>query len=119
MITELLTAGALAATGTALLRTGWRMERAARPIYEPLAPEGPAMPLQRYRLRIYDGQYEVLHRNNFVVDVDLDSPAARPILNTQFAALIQLAKHAREPMDAPLMKICDLTTGKPVLDWVG
>lgn len=123
-MTSLLTFAASLVGGAALIGTGWRMElagvRAARePAYIPLDPEGPAMPLQRYRLRIYDGQYEVLHRNRFVIDVDLDSPAAGPILNRQFGALIEIAKHANEPMDAPLMKICDLASGKPLQDWVG
>lgn len=123
-MTPLLTLAASLASGIALLATGSRMElagvRAARETaYIPLDPEGPAMPLQRYRLRIYDGQYEVLHRNRFVIDVDLDSPTMGSILNTQFGALIQLAKHAHEPMDAPLMKVCDLATDKPLLDWVG
>jgi hypothetical protein len=122
-VSPLLTIAASLAGGLALLATGSQMElttvRAARePAYTPL-PEGPAMPLQRYRLRIYDGQYEVLHRNNFVVDVDLDSPTMGPILNTQFAALIDIAKHANEPMDRPLMKVCDPATGKVLLDWVG
>jgi hypothetical protein len=123
-VASLLTFAASLVGGAALIATGSRMELAgvrgaSKPAYIPLDPEGPAMPLQRYKLRIYDGQYEVLHRNRFVVDVDLDSLSAGPILNTQFAALIQIAKHANEPMDAPLMKICDLATGKPLQDWVG
>lgn len=77
------------------------------------------MPLKRYRLRIFDGQYEVLHNNRFYVDVDLDSPARGPILNTQLVALIDLAGIANEPMDRPVMKVCDFDSGKPLMDWIG
>jgi hypothetical protein len=77
------------------------------------------MPLKRYRLRIFDGQYEVLHNNRFVVDVDLDSPARGGILNTQFAALIELATIANEPMKRPVMKVYDLETNERLLDWIG
>jgi hypothetical protein len=75
------------------------------------------MPLQRYRLRIYDGQYEVLHDNNFVVDVDLESPTMNGVLDRQLVALVQLATIANEPMIRPVMKVCDLVTGKPLMDW--
>jgi hypothetical protein len=117
-----MTVAASLAGGLALIGTGSRMElatvRAARePAYTPLDPEGPAMPLQRYKLRIYDGQYEVLHNNNFVVDVDLDSPTMSGVLDRQLVALVQLATIANEPMDRPVMKVCDLVTGKPLMDW--
>ncbi|GAA2696606.1 hypothetical protein [Actinoplanes palleronii] len=118
MASDLLIMAALLVGGSALGAAGWRMERAARAAHEPLDPEGPAMPLQRYRLRIYDGQYEVLHENNFVVDVDLDSPMRNGILDRQLTSLVQLAQIANEPMDRPVMKVCDYATGKPLLDWV-
>lgn len=75
--------------------------------------------VQRYRLRIYDGRYEVLHRDRFMVDVDLDTPAAGAILNTQFTALIDLARIANEPMDRPRMTVHDVKTDAKVMDWVG
>lgn len=75
------------------------------------------MALTRYRLRIFDGQYEVLHDNMFVVDVDLESPSMNGILDRQLVALVQLATVANEPMDRPVMKVCDLVTGKPLMDW--
>lgn len=76
------------------------------------------MALKRYRLRIFDGQYEVLHNNRFYVDVDLDSPMRGGILDRQLVALIELAQIANEPMDRPVMKVCDHDSGKPILDWV-
>jgi hypothetical protein len=74
--------------------------------------------LRRYRLRIFDGQYEVLHKSSFYVRVDLDSPTAEEILGRQFAALIDLARRANEPMDRPVMKVCDWETDKVVMEVV-
>jgi hypothetical protein len=74
--------------------------------------------LRRYRLRIFDGQYEVLHNNRFYVDVDLDSPVRNGILDRQLVALIELATIANEPMDRPIMRVCDHDSGRPILDWV-
>jgi hypothetical protein len=121
-VTALMTVASALAGGLALLATGSQVElanvRAARePAYIPLDPEGPDMPVKRYRLRIYDGQYEVLGNNNFVVDVDLDSPTMSGVLDRQLVALVQLATIANEPMDRPVMKVCDLVTGKPLMDW--
>lgn len=76
------------------------------------------MALKRYRLKIYDGTYEVLHKNRYHVDVDLDSAAANAILDRQLVALIELGRIANEPMDHPVMKICDYSTGQPIQDWV-
>jgi hypothetical protein len=76
------------------------------------------MPLKRYRLKIFDGQYEVLHNNRFYVDVDLDSPARAGILDRQLASLIELADIANEPMRRPVMKVCDFDSGTPILDWI-
>lgn len=122
MTPNLLDAAALFAGGLALLGAGWhadpaRLRAAREPAYTPLDPEGPAMPLQRYKLRIYDGQYEVLHDNNFVVDVDLDSSTMNGVLDRQLVALVDLATIANEPMKRPVMKVCDLVTGEPLLDW--
>jgi|GEM_PF-6128831 hypothetical protein len=76
------------------------------------------MALKRYRLRIFDGQYEVLHNNRFVIDVDLDQPTMNAILDRQLVALVELGRIANEPMDHPVMKVCDLDSGRPVLDVV-
>jgi hypothetical protein len=77
------------------------------------------MALKRYRLRIFDGRYEVLRNGNFVIDVDLDSSTRGAILDRQLVALTERAKVAEnEPMDHPIMQVCDLTTGDPILDVV-
>lgn len=76
------------------------------------------MALKRYRLRIFDGAYEVLHKGNFYIDVDLDAPSRGPILDRQLAALVTLAEIANEPMDRPVLKVCDHDTGATILDWV-
>ena len=73
---------------------------------------------KRYRLRIFDGPYEVLHKARFVIDVDLDSPTMNGILDRQLVALVERASIANEPMDRPIMKVCDYESGKPLLDWV-
>lgn len=74
--------------------------------------------LKRYRLKIFDGAYEVLHNNRYHIDVDLDSATAGPILDRQLVALVELGRIANEPMDRPVMKVCDLNTGRPILDVV-
>jgi hypothetical protein len=117
-----MTIAASLAGGAALLATGWRVEladvRAARePDYTPV-DRGEAM-LQRYRLHIYDGQYEVMPNDLFVIDVDLDSSTCGAILNRQFVALVRLAGIRNEPMDAPVMTVHDLKTDKKIMDWVG
>lgn len=77
------------------------------------------MALKRYRLRIFDGQYEVLHRAKFYIDVDLDSSTRNAILDRQLVALVERARVAEnEPMDHPIMKVYDRETGAFVLDVV-
>ncbi len=77
------------------------------------------MALTRYRLRIFDGQYEVLRKGNFVIDVDLDQPTMNAILDRQLVALVQRARDTEnEPMDRPIMQVCDYATGAPVMDVV-
>ncbi|MFI2663755.1 hypothetical protein [Micromonospora carbonacea] len=74
---------------------------------------------RRYRLKIYDGQYEVLHNRTHVVDVDLDSPTMGGVLDRQLAALTRAALDANEPMDRPRLEVVDPETGDVVLDWTG
>jgi hypothetical protein len=77
------------------------------------------MPLKRYRLRIFDGTYEVLRKANLVIDVDLDSPTMNAILDRQLVALVQRARTTEnEPMDHPIMQVCDYDSGQAVLDVV-
>ncbi|WP_320067850.1 hypothetical protein [Micromonospora sp. RTGN7] len=74
---------------------------------------------RRYRLRIYDGAYEVLHHRTHVVDVDLDSPTMGGILDRQLAALTRAALDANEPMPRPRLEVVDPDTNAVVLDWTG
>jgi hypothetical protein len=74
--------------------------------------------VERYRLKIYDGDFEVIHQRVFTVDVDLDSPERGAILGPKLVALTALARAAREPMDCPVLVVCDPVSGKPLLDWV-
>ncbi len=77
------------------------------------------MALKRYRLRIFDGRYEVLRDANLIIDVDLDSPTMNAILDRQLVALVRRARAAEnEPMDEPIMQVCDYETGAPVMDVV-
>ncbi|MEU5950529.1 hypothetical protein ABZ793_34010 [Micromonospora sp. NPDC047465] len=72
-----------------------------------------------YRLRIYDGQYEVLHRRNYVVTLDLDGPGLDGTLDRQLQTLTREALAANEPMDSPRLEVCDARTGAVLLDWSG
>jgi hypothetical protein len=76
------------------------------------------MALKRYRLKIYDGAYEVLHKARFYVDVDLDSMTRNSILDRQLVALVELGRIANEPMTQPIMKVCDHDNGATILDWI-
>lgn len=73
----------------------------------------------KYRLRVYDGQYEVLSDRTYSVVVDLDSPSASGILDRQLVALVREATAANEPMDVPRLEVCDWLTGVKVMDWTG
>jgi len=75
------------------------------------------MAAYRYRLRVYDGQYEVLHRQQHYVVVDLDSPSADGILDRQLVALTRQATAANEPMDAPRLEVW--AGDAKVMDWAG
>lgn len=74
-----------------------------------------AMSVQRYRLKIFDGQYEVLHRWTFYLDADLDSPMLPGLLSERLVALTRQAEAANEPMDNPRLEVWFGDT--KVLDW--
>ncbi|MFC6017198.1 hypothetical protein ACFP2T_13400 [Plantactinospora solaniradicis] len=73
--------------------------------------------MRQYRVRIYDGAYEVLSGRTYVVDVDLDRPGYGGILDRQLVALTREAVAANEPMDVPRLELWDGDT--KVLDWTG
>jgi hypothetical protein len=72
---------------------------------------------RRYRLRIFDGQYEVFHKWLFLLDADLHSPYLPGLLNERLVALTRQAEAANEPMDAPRLEVWDGDV--KVLDWAG
>jgi hypothetical protein len=75
---------------------------------------------RRYRLHIFDGQYEVLHQRQYFVTLDLDGPVSVDgILSERLQALTREALVANEPMDSPRLKVRDAVTGATVLDWTG
>lgn len=75
------------------------------------------MTTRRYRLKIFDGQYEVLHRWLFYLDADLDSPMLPGLLSERLVALTRQATAANEPMDAPRLEVWDGDV--KLLDWAG
>ena len=72
---------------------------------------------RRYRLKIFDGQYEVLPKWLFLLDADLNSPYLPGLLNERLVALTRQAEAANEPMDAPRLEVWDGDV--KVLDWAG
>lgn len=72
---------------------------------------------RRYRLKIFDGQYEVLPKWLFLLDADLNSPYLPSLLNERLVALTRQAEAANEPMDAPRLEVWDGDV--KVLDWAG
>jgi hypothetical protein len=75
------------------------------------------MATQRYQLKIFDGQYEVLHKWLFFLDADLDSPYMPGLLNERLVALTRQAEAANEPMAAPRLEVW--AGDVKVLDWAG
>ena len=71
----------------------------------------------RYRLRVFDGAYEVLATRTYVVTLDLAGPGLDGVLDRQLQSLTREAIAANEPMDAPRLEVWDGTT--KVLDWSG
>lgn len=87
-------------------------------LYAPLG--GAAMHhARRYRLRIYDGAYEVLHQRDYFVTLDLSSSIADHVLGQKLVALTREAELANEPMDAPRLEVRDAITDVKVMDWTG
>lgn len=76
-----------------------------------------AMATARYQLKVFDGQYEVLHKRTFYLDADLDSPYLPGLLNERLVALTRQAVAANEPMDAPRLEVW--AGDVKVLDWAG
>jgi hypothetical protein len=77
----------------------------------------PSDPLRPYRLRVFDGPYEVLRERPVVLDLDLDSPNAASVLDRQLATLTRAARILEnDPMDSPRLEVWDVRTGVKVRD---
>lgn len=72
-----------------------------------------------YRVHVFDGQYEVLHKRTLTQQLDLEGPGVDGILDRLLQALTRAAQADNEPMDAPRLEIRDARTGTTVLDWMG
>jgi hypothetical protein len=75
------------------------------------------MALHTFRVRIFDGSYEVLHNRNFLLAVDLQSASMPGILDSELTKLTAQAEAANEPMDAPRLEVWDGNT--KIMDWAG
>lgn len=72
----------------------------------------------RYRLHVYDGTYEVLHKRLLTIDLDLNSPALPGILDRKLQDLSRQASVVEnEPMDYPRLEVCDIRSGAVLYNW--
>lgn len=71
--------------------------------------------IQTYRVRIFDGTYEVLHKRTFLLAVDLLSPTLSGVLYGELVILTGQAEAANEPMNSPRLELWDGDV--KVLDW--
>ncbi len=80
--------------------------------------EGP----QRYRLKIFDDDYEVLRDRLFTVMLDLDGPGrteVEPLLNARIRALASHARIAPSRLKQVRLEVHDFHDGgNKVMDWV-
>ncbi|MEV4708887.1 hypothetical protein [Actinoplanes sp. NPDC049316] len=86
-------------------------------------PETHADGPQRYRLRIFDGNYEILTDRLFQVVLDLATPAgqlaADAALTPWWRAACRLARLRGEQADAVRLQVHEWGTGGPkVFDWI-
>ncbi|MFI6160409.1 hypothetical protein ACIA59_10715 [Micromonospora haikouensis] len=72
-----------------------------------------------YRVHVFDGQYEVLHKRVITYQLDLDGPGVDGMLDRLLQALTRAAQAENEPMDNPRLEIRDARTGATALDWLG
>lgn len=73
------------------------------------------MTVRTFRVRIFDGPYEVLHKRNFLLAVDLQSPSLAGILYSELTKLTDQAQAENEPMERPRLELWDRDV--KILDW--
>ncbi|SBT63910.1 hypothetical protein GA0070622_0878 [Micromonospora sediminicola] len=71
-----------------------------------------------YRVHVFDGAYEVLHKRTLTYQLDLEGPGVDGVLDRLLQALTRAALAENEPMGSPRLEIRD-ATGTTVLDWMG
>lgn len=77
----------------------------------------PPDPLRLYRLRVFDGNYEVLHRRQFVEQLDVDSPSTAALLYQKLATLTrQAVVLENQTMKNPRLEVWDVETNAKVRD---
>jgi hypothetical protein len=73
--------------------------------------------LRPYRLRIFDGNYEVLRHRPVLLDLNMDAPMTAGILDRQLVVLTRAASILEnEPMDSPRIEVWDVRDGVKVRD---
>jgi hypothetical protein len=77
--------------------------------------------MRKYRLHLYDGDYELLADETHSIAVDLDSPeghaAAQTVLAGRARALIERARDRGDYVTRPRLELHDWLTGRKELDW--
>lgn len=74
---------------------------------------------RRYRLRLYDGPYELLDGQVHAVVVDLSTVESQAVLDDRLRALLVQAQAANEYARAPRLTLHDWATDMYVMDWAG
>lgn len=77
--------------------------------------------MRKYRLHLFDGDYELLADETHSIAVDLDSPeghaAAQTVLAGRGRALIERARDCGDYVTRPRLELHDWLTGRKELDW--
>jgi hypothetical protein len=75
----------------------------------------PPDPLRSYRLRVFDGTYEVLRDRPITLSLDLESPNTPSILDRFLITLTRAGRDLEnEPMDRPRLEVWDVLAGERV-----
>lgn len=73
----------------------------------------------RYRLRLFDGQYELLDDQHHEVVLDLGLPGYEGILEGRRRGMVAIARGEGEHVSRARLEVRDLHTGERVMDWAG
>ncbi len=76
--------------------------------------------VRRVRIRVFDGQHEVLHSREFIEVLDLNSPALGVTLHTMLAHLAHIASsQENEPMPHARLELWCTVSGRKLRDYSG